>query len=96
MLFQCNPSLGLRIVATSFIKTLTPNNCALCSLAVLTRKSLFLQLPWGKSTTKGNALYFHVFDWPAIGRLRLPELKSEIKSAYLMFLESVKLAPIGD
>ena len=29
---------------------------------------------WCRSTRKGDAIYLHVFDWPASGRLVLPEL----------------------
>ncbi len=49
-----------------------------------TRKSLFLDLPWGKSTTKGNKLYLHVFNWPATGQLRVPGLRNAIRKAYLL------------
>lgn len=47
-----------------------------------TRKSLFLDLPWGESTTKGNTVYLHVLDWPSDGKLRVPGLRNEIKKAY--------------
>ncbi|MDB4766396.1 alpha-L-fucosidase, partial [bacterium] len=40
-------------------------------------------LPWGDVTRKGNTLFLCVFDWPADGRLYLPNLKTKIKSAAL-------------
>ena len=47
-----------------------------------TTRSLFLDLPWGRSTTKGRTLYLHVFDWPADGKLLVPGLRSEVRSAW--------------
>ena len=45
-------------------------------------------LPWGRCTTKktfsGTTLYLHVFDWPGDGKLVVPGLKNEIKSASLL------------
>ena len=32
-----------------------------------------------RSTTKGDRLYLHVFDWPAGGKLELPRLKGSGK-----------------
>ena len=49
-----------------------------------TRKGLFRYLPWGRSTTKGNTLYLHVFDWPADHRLMVPGLETEIEKTYLL------------
>jgi len=46
------------------------------------------KLPWGRCTKKvsGNTttLYLHVFDWPADGRLLVPGLKNDVKSAALL------------
>ena len=46
------------------------------------------QLPWGRCTQKaapaGVSLYFHVFQWPADGKLVVPGLKSQIETAYLL------------
>ena len=46
------------------------------------------QLPWGRCTKKvddaGATLYFHVFQWPADGKLVVPGLKSQIETAYLL------------
>ncbi|HSK08469.1 MAG TPA: alpha-L-fucosidase [Vicinamibacterales bacterium] len=41
-------------------------------------------LPWGRSTTKGNTLYLHVFDWPSDGRLVVPGLTRRVRSARLL------------
>ena len=49
-----------------------------------TRASQFANLTWGRSTTKGNTRYFHVFDWPADGRLVVPGLTSPVRSARLL------------
>jgi len=49
-----------------------------------TTASLFRRLAWGRSTTKGNAVYLHVFDWPADGRLIVPGLKTPVARASLL------------
>ncbi len=53
-----------------------------------TKASPFGMLPWGRCTQKqekGNTyLYFTVFDWPDSGELKIPTLKNEIQSAYLL------------
>jgi alpha-L-fucosidase len=49
-----------------------------------TRASRFADLPWGRSTTKGSTLYFHVFAWPTDGRLSVPGLKARVRSARLL------------
>lgn len=49
-----------------------------------TRSSRFGSLPWGRSTTKGNTVYLHVFDWPEDGRLVAPGLATPIERAYLL------------
>ncbi len=49
-----------------------------------TTASRFRRLPWGRSTTKGNTIYLHVFDWPADGRLVVPGLKSPVSRATLL------------
>ncbi len=53
-----------------------------------TSASPFFKLPWGRCTTKkdGNTtmLYFHVFNWPKDGVLRIPGLKSRITDVYLL------------
>lgn len=46
------------------------------------------QLPWGRCTKKVAAdsatLYLHLFDWPEDGKLVVPGLRSEVKSASLV------------
>ena len=49
-----------------------------------TDRSLFIDLPWGWSTTAGSKLYLHVFDWPSDGQLVVPGLRSSVKKAYLL------------
>jgi alpha-L-fucosidase len=49
-----------------------------------TRASLFSDLPWGRSTTKGRTIYLHVFDWPRDGTLTLPGLTNAAMSARLL------------
>ena len=40
--------------------------------------------PWGDVTSRDNALYLSVFEWPSDGHLYLPGLKTEIKSASIL------------
>lgn len=42
------------------------------------------KLPWGDVTTKENKMYLAVSEWPTDGKLYLPGLKSEIKSAKIV------------
>jgi len=49
-----------------------------------TAASPFAKLPWGRCTQKPGILYLHVFNWPANGQLRVPGLKSAIRSARLL------------
>jgi alpha-L-fucosidase len=49
-----------------------------------TEKSIFKKLGWGKSTTKGNTIYLHVYDWPKDHTLEVPGLKTKTKKAYLL------------
>jgi len=39
---------------------------------------------WGESSTNGNKLYLHVFNWPRDGKLLLGGLRNQIKTAYLL------------
>lgn len=41
-------------------------------------------MPWGDVTVKGNRLFLSVFEWPESGKLFLPGLKINIKSAKLL------------
>jgi alpha-L-fucosidase len=49
-----------------------------------TDRSLFVDLPWGWSTTAKDKLYLHVIDWPTDGKLIVPGLQSKVKKAYLL------------
>ena len=49
-----------------------------------TRKGLFKHLPFGRSTTRGNTAYLHVFDWPADGTLELAGLMTNVRKASLL------------
>jgi alpha-L-fucosidase len=49
-----------------------------------TSASLFENLDWGRSTTKGNKLFLCVFDWPEDGKLSVPGLVSKAQKAYLL------------
>jgi len=39
---------------------------------------------WGRSTTKGDAIYLHVFDWPKDGKLTVEKLAKPVKKAWLL------------
>ncbi len=39
---------------------------------------------WGRSTTKGEKIYLHVFDWPENGNLRVTGVPKDIKKAWLL------------
>ena len=41
-------------------------------------------VPWGRCTAKPGKLYLHVFEWPANGRLVVPNVKNEVQKAYLL------------
>jgi alpha-L-fucosidase len=49
-----------------------------------TTASLFPKLSWGRSTTKGNTIYLHVFEWPEDGTLPVPGLQTKVQSARLL------------
>lgn len=49
-----------------------------------TSASVFEDLPWGRSTTRGDTLYLHPFIWPTDGKLIVPGLGSEAKSARVL------------
>jgi alpha-L-fucosidase len=42
------------------------------------------ELPWGRCTAKPGKLYLHVFEWPADGKLQIPELRNKVNKAYLL------------
>jgi alpha-L-fucosidase len=41
-------------------------------------------LPYGKTTAKGNLVYLHVFDWPVEGRLEVPGLQGRVAQVTLL------------
>jgi alpha-L-fucosidase len=53
-----------------------------------TTASPFFRLSWGRCTKKlhdgGATLYLHVFDWPGDGKLLVPGLHNEVRSAWLL------------
>lgn len=49
-----------------------------------THRGLFDYLPWGRSTTKSNTIYLHIFDWPVSHKLQVPGLMTKPKKAYLL------------
>jgi alpha-L-fucosidase len=53
-----------------------------------TTASPFAKLPWGRCTTKSRGdkttLYLHVFDWPADGKLVVPDFQQTAQSAHLL------------
>ena len=60
-----------------------------------TSASPFKHLSWGRCTQKkiegGTRLYFHLFDWPADGRLVIPGIYNEPKQAFLLSNQEKKL-----
>jgi len=40
--------------------------------------------PWGRCTVNGSTVYLHVFAWPSDAILRVPGLKTEVRSAHLL------------
>lgn len=52
----------------------------------------FRDLPFGRSTTKKNRIYLHIFDWPKDGKLVIPGLMTVPLSA--IFLQDPNI-PIG-
>jgi alpha-L-fucosidase len=62
-----------------------------------TQASPFSDLKWGrctrKNTTDGVILYFHVFDWPADGVLKIPGLLNDPSKTYL--LSDAKRKPLS-
>lgn len=41
-------------------------------------------LPYGRTTRKGDTLYLHVFQWPKAGRLEIPPFEVKLLSAHLL------------
>ena len=49
-----------------------------------TTASRLPKLAWGRCTAKPGKLFLHVFDWPQDGKLRVPNVVSDPKRAYLL------------
>ena len=47
-----------------------------------TSASALSEQTWGRSTVKGNLIYLHVFSWPADGKLRVPGLTNQVRTAF--------------
>ncbi len=65
-----------------------------------TTASPFYRLPWGRCTKKlhdgGATLYLHVFNWPSDGKLLVPGLRNEVRSAWLLATDKTLKATAGD
>ena len=65
-----------------------------------TTASPFTRLTWGRCTKKLNAagatLYLHVFDWPEDGKLLVPGLRNEVRSAWLLATDKTLRTTAGD
>jgi alpha-L-fucosidase len=65
-----------------------------------TKASPIESLAWGRVTKKesknGTILYFSVFDWPADGKLFIPNLKNKVVSAQLLGGGEIKLKSEND
>lgn len=60
-----------------------------------TRRSPFLDLPWGRATTKGRRIFLHVFDWPGSGELFVPGLQTPVHKAWLLSDAQKKPLPVS-
>jgi alpha-L-fucosidase len=65
-----------------------------------TTASPFSRLPWGRCTKKlndtGATLYLHVFNWPKDGKLVVPGLRNEVRSAWLLATDKTLTATAGE
>lgn len=65
-----------------------------------TTASPFSRLTWGRCTKKLNAsgatLYLHVFNWPEEGKLLVPGLRNEVRSAWLLATDKTLMATAGE
>jgi hypothetical protein len=48
---------------------------------------------WGRSTTKSDTIYLHVYDWPKDGKLTVEKLDKPVKKAWL--LSDTEKKPLG-
>jgi alpha-L-fucosidase len=64
-----------------------------------TTASPFTRLTWGRCTKKlndgGATLYLHVFNWPKDGKLVVPGLHNEVRSAWLLATDKTLKAAAG-
>jgi alpha-L-fucosidase len=65
-----------------------------------TRPGPIQGLDWVRSTTKGDRLYLHVFDWPVGGELSFSSVTRPARRAYLLAdptrdLELIRSGPVG-
>ena len=56
----------------------------------------FRDLPFGRSTTKGNCIYLHIFDWPKDGRITLPGLMNTPAEATFLKEPNCPIGITGD
>jgi alpha-L-fucosidase len=56
----------------------------------------FRDLPFGRSTTKGNCIYLHIFDWPKDGRITLPGLMTTPAEATFLKEPNCPVGITGD
>ena len=65
-----------------------------------TTASPFSRLAWGRCTKKlndtGATLYLHVFNWPQDGKLVVPGLHNEVKSAWLLATDKTLKSTAGE
>ncbi|MBP7050554.1 MAG: alpha-L-fucosidase [Phycisphaerae bacterium] len=65
-----------------------------------TTASPFSRLAWGRCTKKLNAsgatLYLHVFNWPKDGKLLVPGLHNEVRSAWLLATDKTLKVTAGE
>jgi alpha-L-fucosidase len=65
-----------------------------------TMASPFHRLPWGRCTKKlhdgGATLYLHVFNWPSDGKLLVPGLHNDVRSAWLLATDKTLKTTAGD
>ncbi len=65
-----------------------------------TTASPFYHLDWGRCTKKvndgGATLYLHVFEWPKAGKLLVPGLHNEIRSARLLATDKTLRTTAGE
>jgi len=65
-----------------------------------TTASPFSRLTWGRCTKKlndtGATLYLHVFNWPKDGKLVVPGLRNEVRSAWLLATDKTLKTTAGE